>query len=51
MALACSLIVDVCQDNACATVARMILAAPQALPYDHVLPVLFKFLPLRGDSV
>jgi len=37
-------------DNALATVARLITAAPSAVPLQHVLPVLLNSLPLRDDT-
>ena len=36
-------------DNAAAAVARMITAAPQSVPYDAVLPIFLKVLPLKSD--
>lgn len=36
-------------DNAAAAVARMIMAAPGAVPMDQVLPVLLSALPLKSD--
>ncbi|CAM9930356.1 unnamed protein product, partial [Sphacelaria rigidula] len=36
-------------DNAAAAVARMIMAAPAAVPMDQVLPVLLSALPLKAD--
>eukprot|EP00602_Paraphysomonas_sp_CaronLab_P003188 CAMPEP_0185039098 /NCGR_PEP_ID=MMETSP1103-20130426/35595_1 /TAXON_ID=36769 /ORGANISM="Paraphysomonas bandaiensis, Strain Caron Lab Isolate" /LENGTH=964 /DNA_ID=CAMNT_0027577857 /DNA_START=417 /DNA_END=3311 /DNA_ORIENTATION=- len=36
-------------DNALAAVARMIMAAPSAVPLGQVLPVLISALPLRSD--
>jgi hypothetical protein len=36
-------------DNACGAVARIISSAPQAVPLQHVLPVLLTALPLRED--
>lgn len=38
-------------DNALAAVGRMILAAPDAVPLSHVLPVFFANLPLTSDLV
>nr|KAJ3419498.1 hypothetical protein HK105_006877 [Polyrhizophydium stewartii] len=38
-------------DNACGTVARMILRAPGAVPLDQVLPVFVEALPLKRDFV
>ncbi|CAA6664910.1 unnamed protein product [Spirodela intermedia] len=39
------------RDNAAGAVARMIMAAPQSLPLDQVLPVFLKALPLKEDLV
>eukprot|EP00903_Cladosiphon_okamuranus_P009337 g8905.t1 len=36
-------------DNAAAAVARMIMAAPAAVPMDQVLPVFLSALPLKSD--
>ncbi|KAI8913545.1 armadillo-type protein [Gorgonomyces haynaldii] len=36
-------------DNACGAAARMILAAPDSVPLEHVLPVLVSKLPLTKD--
>lgn len=36
-------------DNAAAAVARMIMAAPGAVPMDQVLPVFLSALPLKSD--
>lgn len=36
-------------DNAAAAVARMIMAAPAAVPMEQVLPVLLSALPLKAD--
>lgn len=38
-----------CIDNAAAAVARMVMAAPQAVPMDQVLPVFLRALPLKTD--
>lgn len=38
-----------CVDNACAAVARMIIASPTHVPMAMVLPVLLKALPLKND--
>ncbi|CAG8543469.1 8474_t:CDS:2, partial [Ambispora gerdemannii] len=36
-------------DNACGAVCRMMLAHPEAVPIDQVLPVLIQTLPLKQD--
>ena len=36
-------------DNAAAALARMIIANPGSVPYEQVLPVFFRCLPLRSD--
>ncbi|ORX93243.1 ARM repeat-containing protein [Basidiobolus meristosporus CBS 931.73] len=36
-------------DNACGALARMIMARPEAVPMDQVLPVFLQALPLRRD--
>ena len=38
-----------CVDNAAAAVARMIMAGPNHLPMNQVLPALLKLLPLKTD--
>ncbi|KAG0485277.1 hypothetical protein HPP92_009356 [Vanilla planifolia] len=40
---------DAVRDNAAGAVARMIMAHPQSVPLDQVLPVFLKALPLRED--
>lgn len=40
---------DVVVDNACAAVARMIIAGGASLPLEHVLPVFLSGLPLKAD--
>jgi hypothetical protein len=38
-----------CVDNACACVARMIMACPTSVPISQVLPVVLQALPLKND--
>jgi len=38
------------RDNACGAVARMMSAAPEAMPLAQVLPFFLATLPLRGDT-
>ena len=38
-----------CVDNACAAVARMIMASPSHVPLGQVLPVMLKAMPLKSD--
>eukprot|EP00970_Alexandrium_tamarense_P015521 scaffold5199_cov199-Alexandrium_tamarense.AAC.16 len=38
-----------CVDNACAAVARMIMASPSNVPMGQVLPVILKAMPLKSD--
>ena len=38
-----------CVDNACAAVARMIMASPSHIPVGQVLPVMLKAMPLKSD--
>ncbi|KAI5574530.1 hypothetical protein POPTR_010G169800v4 [Populus trichocarpa] len=40
---------DAVRDNAAGAVARMIMAHPQAVPLNQVLPVFLKVLPLKED--
>ncbi|KAK8966711.1 hypothetical protein KSP40_PGU008851 [Platanthera guangdongensis] len=40
---------DAVRDNAASAVARMIMAQPQSIPLDQVLPVFVKALPLKED--
>jgi hypothetical protein len=40
---------DLITDNACGALSRMIMAQPQAVPLDQVLPVLMQNIPLKKD--
>ncbi|XP_020584576.1 importin-4 isoform X2 [Phalaenopsis equestris] len=40
---------DAVRDNAAGAIARMIMAQPQSIPLDQVLPVFLKALPLKED--
>lgn len=36
-------------DNACGAAARMILNSPESVPLEHVLPLMYKALPIKVD--